>query len=211
MSTIKKIHYDGNVGIGNSNPEEKLVVEGNIRGGRNKAICVNRGMLTFSHVTTDRNHTIYNNGDNVDEEGAWDGMKFNVFHGASFRTGNATAGEQKEVMKINGNGVTCINLTQTSDGRLKKAIQPIQNVLDKIVSLKGVTYQWKDPKMGENTEVGLIAQDVEDIFPEVVANDKEGNKSIAYGKMVAPLIEAIKEQQQQIEALRKEVLLLKMC
>lgn len=209
MSTTKKIHYDGNVGVGNSNPEEKLVVEGNIKIGRNKAICVNRGMLTFSHVTTDRNHTIYNNGDDIDEEGSWDGMKFNVFNGASFRVGDATGGKHKEILSIVENGVTCTNLTQSSDVRLKKVIQPIQNALKKIVLLKGVSYQWKDPKMGENTEVGLIAQEVEEIFPEVVANDKKGNKSIAYGKMVAPLIEAIKEQQQQIEALRKEVSLLK--
>ena len=107
--------------------------------------------------------------------------------------------------------IKCTEVVQTSDGRLKKAVKPIQNALNKIMNLKGITYQWKDSNMGKNEVIGLVAQEVESVFPEVVTNDKEGNKSIAYSKMVAPLIEAIKEQQQQIEALRKEVLLLKTC
>ncbi len=208
MST-KKIHYDGNVGIGNTDPNEKLVVEGNIKVGSEKSISTNRGRLTFSNVTEDTNHTIYNNGSNIDKEGAWDGMKFNVFAGASFRVGNAAAGEHKEILSITANGLTCTNLTQTSDGRLKKAVQPIQNALNKIIGLRGITHQWKDPGMGKGSVIGLVAQEVENIFPELVTNNEEGSKSIAYSKMVAPLIEAIKEQQLQIEALKKEVSLLK--
>lgn len=57
--------------------------------------------------------------------------------------------------------------------------------------------------------MGLIAQDVEKQFPELVATDENGMKSVAYSNMVAPLIEAVKEQQKQIEALEEEVRILK--
>jgi len=72
-------------------------------------------------------------------------------------------------------------------------------------SLQGVSFNWK-----ENNEpsIGLIAQDVEKIFPEAVSGE-EGSKAVNYGVLVAPLIEATKEQQKQIEALKAEIELLK--
>ena len=54
-------------------------------------------------------------------------------------------------------------------------------------------------------QMGLIAQEVEKVFPEVVLTDNEGYKSIAYSKMVAVLIEAIKEQQEMIEELKLKI------
>ena len=92
--------------------------------------------------------------------------------------------------------------TNTSDRSLKTNIKTIDNPLDKILSLRGVTFNWKS----DNTpSVGLIAQEVEQIFPELVMGS-EGARSVQYSNLVAPLIEAVKEQQKQIEDLKLRVL-----
>ncbi|MBI5894039.1 MAG: tail fiber domain-containing protein [Deltaproteobacteria bacterium] len=97
-----------------------------------------------------------------------------------------------------------------SDIRLKENIKPLAKPLAKILKLNGVQFNWKDDKKGSKKEnIGLIAQDVEKVFPEVVSTDKNGMKSVEYANLVAPLIEAIKEQQKEIETLRAEVEALK--
>ena len=65
-----------------------------------------------------------------------------------------------------------------------------------------MSFNWKD---SGRTSIGLIAQDVEKIFPEIVSTDEAGIKSVDYAKLIAPLIEAIKEQQSQIEELKLEI------
>jgi len=89
-----------------------------------------------------------------------------------------------------------------SDRSLKTNIQPISNGLGKVLQLQGVNFDWKDTG---KPSVGLISQDVEKIFPEIVSTGEDGLKSIEYAKLVAPLIEAIKEQQKEIEELRLEI------
>jgi len=101
-------------------------------------------------------------------------------------------------------------LSVGSDISLKKNITPIENALQKIKNLKGVRYQYKDGKEAEeNNEesnegfsFGFIAQEVEKIFPEVVKDMPDGTKAITYTELIAVLVEAIKEQQLQIENLR---------
>ena len=87
----------------------------------------------------------------------------------------------------------------SSDRNLKTNIQPISNALDKVQQLQGVTFDWKEDG---SSSVGLIAQDVEEVFPELVHTDEEGVKSVEYANLVAVLIEAVKEQQKEIDELR---------
>lgn len=95
----------------------------------------------------------------------------------------------------------------SSDMRLKTDIRRLAEPLEKVKALEGVSFRWKGS--GES-DVGLIAQNVEMAFPELVATDAEtGLKSVKYANLVAPLIEAVKEQQRQIEELREEVAALK--
>ena len=94
---------------------------------------------------------------------------------------------------------------EKSDGRLKKDIKPLSHALDSILQLQGKTYRWKEGATFNNKkDIGLIAQDVEKVFPELVAEDEQGYKAIAYSKLTTVLIEAIKEQQGQITTLEKE-------
>ncbi len=93
--------------------------------------------------------------------------------------------------------------THSSDMRLKHDIQKLEGVLEKLLKLRGVSFTFNnDPE--NKTQIGLIAQEVEKEFPELVVTDAEGYKSIAYGNMTAVLTEGIKEQQSQINELKAE-------
>lgn len=113
--------------------------------------------------------------------------------GTNFVRGNTT---------FNGS-VTCVSLTQTSDRDLKEMIEPIEDPLEKISLLTGVTFRWKD---NEYPSAGVIAQDVMNVLPEVIAcaEDDDGNRHLAveYSGLVGLCIEAIKAQQKQIESLK---------
>ncbi|GEM_PF-1016663 len=87
-------------------------------------------------------------------------------------------------------------LTQSSDARLKKDIDPVNLGLEAILQLEGKTYKWSDTSRSQQTHIGLIAQEVEKVIPEVVTEDENGFKAIAYAKLTTILIEAIKEQQE---------------
>lgn len=98
-----------------------------------------------------------------------------------------------------------------SDIRLKTDIKTIEDPLKKLLSLRGVTFKMKDelsnPTLfGEaKTKIGLIAQEVEKIIPEVVVTGKDDIKAVSYSNLVALCIEAIKEQNKTIENLKSEL------
>lgn len=108
------------------------------------------------------------------------------------------------------------SIAGSSDLRFKTNITPIINPLQKVMQLRGVTFDWKTKEFpsrtfSENRSLGFIAQEVEEVLPEVVQteNTSEGYKSVQYDKVVALLVEAIKEQQKQIQSLQKEIKKLK--
>jgi len=93
------------------------------------------------------------------------------------------------------------SVAMTSDGRLKKDIQPLTHALDAILQLQAKTYRWKEhTAFADQADIGLVAQEVEKVFPELVVENDAGYKGIAYSKLTAVLIEAMKEQQQQFTA-----------
>ncbi|MDD5078675.1 MAG: tail fiber domain-containing protein [Candidatus Omnitrophica bacterium] len=101
----------------------------------------------------------------------------------------------------NGSTITA-GSTTWSDIRLKKDIEPIDNVIKRLCGIRGVYYSWKDNEFTKNfpkgRQIGIIAQNMEDVFPELVTTDKNGYKSIAYDKFTAVLLEAVKEQERKI-------------
>ena len=94
-------------------------------------------------------------------------------------------------------------ITETSARELKENITPMSNSLDKIMALQGVNFDWKDGRGGK--QIGLIADDVADVVPEVVQFNHSSPTSLQYSKMVALLIEGMKEQQTEIDKLKKLV------
>ena len=103
-------------------------------------------------------------------------------------------------LRYNSAGVIC---KSTSDLRLKENIETVVNALAKVRELNGVSFIWKeDPSVGR--QLGMIAQEVKEVFPEVVNEDDQGYLSIDYTEMTGVLVEAIKSQQDIIEDLEKK-------
>lgn len=88
-----------------------------------------------------------------------------------------------------------------SDRRWKTNIAVIDSPLEKLENINGYYYNWKDGK-DKSTQVGVIAQEVEEVLPEIVSTDDDGYKSVDYSKLAPLLIEAIKEQQRTIDELK---------
>ena len=104
------------------------------------------------------------------------------------------------------------SIAGSSDIRYKTNIRTVENALDKVKSLRGVYFNWNQKafpakEFTDKTELGFIAQEVEKVLPEVVTKDKtlEEYRSVKYDKVVALLVEAIKEQQKQIDSLTNKV------
>jgi hypothetical protein len=94
--------------------------------------------------------------------------------------------------------------TTFSDRRWKTKIVLITDALDKLHSINGYTYKWKEGA-DTSTQVGVIAQEIEAVLPEAVKTDENGYKSVDYGKLSALLIEAVKEQQTIITSLENKI------
>ncbi|MDA8428742.1 MAG: tail fiber domain-containing protein [Geobacteraceae bacterium] len=103
----------------------------------------------------------------------------------------------------NGNAWIGGTLTQASDIRLKTDIQPLKNTLDKVLRLRGVSYVMKADK-SRTRKIGVIAQELEQEYPELVATDDKGMKSVAYANLTAVLIEAVKGLQAENDALKAD-------
>ena len=102
-------------------------------------------------------------------------------------------------MDSSGNWTATGNVTAYSDARLKSNIHTIENAVDTVKALRGVTFE-KDGK----SSLGVIAQEVQKVLPELV-HDNDDYLSVAYGNMVGLLIEAIKDQQAQIDELKAKL------
>ena len=157
------------------------------------------------------------------------GLRAGVFGSASGGAANygiygyAPIGASSYAGYFNGNVYATGTIAWTSDKTLKKNILPLSGSLQKVLGLQGVTYEWKSESElasvrtaksleGKETDnrtfnfptglqIGVIAQDVEKILPELVQTDGEGLKSVDYTKIIPLLIEAIKDQQKQIDEL----------
>ena len=94
----------------------------------------------------------------------------------------------------------------TSDIRLKENIKPIEDSLTKISTISGVEYDWKEEFKQvhgyEGHDVGVIAQEIEQALPEAIRTNESGYLSVRYEKIIPLLIQAIKEQQKQIDELK---------
>ena len=116
-----------------------------------------------------------------------------------------------ERLEVAGNVCAAAYLV-CSDRRFKEDIQPIESALDKVLQMNGVTYSfseefdtWAGAEQGDTKQVGLIAQDVEKVCPEAVSTMDDGYRSVDYSKLTAVLVEAMKAQQAQIEALESRI------
>ncbi|MCK5919784.1 MAG: tail fiber domain-containing protein, partial [Methylococcales bacterium] len=196
-----RIHSNGNVGIGTATPTSKFTVEGagvvaNIGGNSGGILQVRQ--INGKSAASAANDVLFLNY----------GTGFNVNVGGGPGTSLLTVFGPGSTCTL-GNGTGATNCT--SDARLKKDIQPISGALEKLALIKGVTFHWKDPKKAEPEHLGVIAQDVEKVFPQAVTTISDTTlpggtaKAVDYAVLVAPLIEAVKELKARNEALQTAV------
>ena len=138
--------------------------------------------------------------------------KFSEGTGVTISSGEISIGQAVGT----GDGVTFASVSATgdivayasSDERLKDNIEVISNPIEKVQQLKGVTWDWNDnaDELQQSLpNVGVIAQDVEKVLPQLVKDRDNGFKGVDYDKIVGLLIEAIKDQQTQIDELKEKL------
>ena len=106
-------------------------------------------------------------------------------------------------LSVTGTITATDNITAYSDISIKENIQSIPNALDKVLQLRGVEFDRTDLE-GEH-QIGVIAQEVESVIPEVVVTGEEGLKSVAYGNLVGLLIEAVKDLNAEVNELKAKL------
>jgi F0F1-type ATP synthase epsilon subunit len=185
----------GNVGIGTTTPTGKLHVRGgnvyvdNINFGGTPTIALAVGDTdTGLHSTADGALDIYSNNVNT----------------MSIRSGNVGIGTTAPDYKLRVEGtVAAYSWVTLSDISLKKDIQPLNyGILDKVLKLNPVSFYWKDENMDKEKHFGFVAQEVEEVLPELVRQDSQGKKTLNYNELIPYLVRAIQEQQKEIEELK---------
>ena len=135
--------------------------------------------------------------------------------GSRFKTSGQYSGSSLSVtgdmtgsaLLVNGaiNATGDITAFFSSDERLKDNVTPIGSAIDKINQIGGYEFDWNNSSEHSGHDVGVIAQEIEKVLPEVVATRKNGYLAVRYEKIVALLIQAVKEQQLQIEELKSKL------
>ncbi len=109
-------------------------------------------------------------------------------------------------VEINGDLWVDGILNTPSDERLKKNITTLTGVLDKLNRLRGVTYEFKDQqKYATGPQIGVVAQELQKAFPELVSKGADGYLAVNYSQLSAVILQAVKEQQQEIEQLQRQM------
>jgi len=212
---------DGKLGIGNSSPGSTLTVgstDGTVPGEitLNPTAASNEGgQINFKRSL---------NGSTVDWSIDQYGTsasdaRFRIFNTSELNgmvikeNGFIGMGNSAPTVRLQVTGDIIANsIAGSSDARFKTNISPITNSLQKVLALRGVHFNWNttafpERMFSDKKTIGFIAQEVEKVVPEIVQteNTPEQYKSVHYDKVVALLVEAIKEQQKQINQLQKQV------
>jgi len=198
------IAANGNVGVGTTSPGYKLDVNGTTSVGYLRVApqdgSSEGGEIQLVGASSYGTLQIDNFQGNARIHTLASGKVFQVIGGTLDVTG--TGGSSSFAANVNVTGtLSCTTLTETSSITFKENVNPISNALDNITKLVGVTYDRKDGSAKQ--KAGLIAEEVEQVLPNVVQKDNDGNpSSIAYTNLIAYLIESIKELKQEIDILK---------
>ncbi|MBN2226859.1 MAG: tail fiber domain-containing protein [candidate division Zixibacteria bacterium] len=210
------IMKNGKVGIGVADPSEPLVIGRDFGAYSGEMIVIGDASsggysgLTAGENEDNRCWLAWNN----DNDFMYFGTKKAGTHYSNtlvLRDGEIGIGTNSPNYTLDVRGTIGNNTTlYHSDRRWKNHIAPIENALQTVTSLQGVSYEWNrdeyaDMNFPDGRQIGLIAQDVEQVLPEIVSTGEDGFKSIDYARLVALLTEAVKTQQTQIDQLNRRI------
>jgi Chaperone of endosialidase len=187
----------GNVGIGTVNPQRKLQIGDDVIGlSFDPGASPNAGVLRF--------------GDNT-------GWKLHFGRSREASGGALNRGTAGLLMTIQDNGnvivkgsVQARSFPTTSDAKYKTDITPLTNVLGKLDKLRAIVFSWNGPPefqdhCADHREIGVIAQEIETVFPELVSTWEGRYKAVEYGRFSAVLLEAVKELKAKVDALAAKI------
>jgi glutamate synthase domain-containing protein 3 len=194
----------GNIGIGTTNPSQSLHVQGNVRitGGLYDS---NNNVGTAGSILSSTGSAISwiaAGGVTISNDTSTNAIRYPIFEDiTSGITTNINVSSTKLTFNPSTGTLSATQFTSLSDANKKKNIRPIENAIDITKKLEGVRFDWID---NDEPSIGVIAQDVEKVLPELVV-ESGGTKSVSYGNIIGVLIEAIKEQQVRIEELERKL------
>ncbi|MGZ3769156.1 MAG: tail fiber domain-containing protein [Bdellovibrio sp.] len=214
-STYGNLSLNGNVGIGTAAPAAPLEIPGigtygqsnwyrGIRLGNATALFWASG-TSYSYSLGQSGNVLYF-GRATSETGGAGTQTYDMV----LNSGLVGIGTPSPTALLHVNGSALATAWNTSsDIRLKEHISEIENPLEKILSLRGVEFDWRkdieQPTQHKQThDIGVIAQEVEKQFPEAVTTAKDGYKSVAYAKLVSPIIGAIKNLYNRIRGIEDQ-------
>ena len=219
-STALTILKNGNTGIGVLEPSAKLQVGGQLMVGSGTpqaTLHVEGNQIIRRNSYTGAAHLI------LEETQAGDGSRLqfrntinSVGHwelygkadGSNSNTAffNAYYSPVGDAMILRGNGNVWFrgSVSQNSDARLKKDITRLKDPSEKLMTLSGYQYHWKDARLDSNWQTGLLAQEVEKVMPELVTTSNDGTKSVNYTGLIPYLLEEIKLMRKELNAIKKQ-------
>jgi hypothetical protein len=206
------IKQDGNVGIGTTNPAYKLDISGSLRA--TTGIFLGNISTSGSVLFNDNQGINFGNSNAKIYGSSTDGIKFNGGGSEKMRltqAGNVGIGTTNPGVALDVVGAIRatgdVTAFHSSDERLKANKKIIENATDKIEQIGGYEFDWV-PKEGvhinEGHDIGVIAQEVEKVIPEVVVTRDNGYKAVKYEKLVPLLIEAVKELSEKVKILENK-------
>lgn len=194
-SNAMVVRKDGDIGIGVNSPSGRIHIKTNSSQAYPQVMLEENGndyaRLTFKNTSTALFWTIA-------------GMPQPTTAASQM---NFYFNDYGDVLSLKGNGNAVLGgvLTQNSDGRLKTNIHLLENSLEKLTQLNGYSYNWLNPLMDNSEQIGVLAQEVKALFPQLVKEDDKGTLSVNYQGLVPVLIQSVKEQQQEIEEMKRQL------
>ena len=191
----------GNVGIGTTNPTSLLTVSAGAANSRIRIINTDGGNVTLTAGI----FGVTNQGFDIGFDGV---SKMAISSAGNVGIGTTSPSTILAVVQTSATDPIADAWTVYSSRRWKENIQSLDGALEKVLRLRGVTFDWKAD--GKH-DLGMIAEEVGKVLPELVAYEENGvdAKSLDYARLTAVLVEAVKAQQQQIEQLKQVVSKLK--